>query len=592
MCDILRYLASGCRYDLYMHDYIKVKESSACTLWSAVGLIRPLLFTAALLIWTPPAKCQDVFRAHESHGPPTFGYQVTGLADLDGDGAAEYAVLQAGRYEHGPNGQTLHAAARLIVYSGSTGVVLFSLEGNADHHLAGPPALAAAPGVFFGPHRDVNGDGVAEFYFDWALWSGSDQSLIRDYFPEHHSSTWKVRALICDVNGDGYDDLIKARSAGVGESAIWSGQSTALLHQDQQSLLRRALQIHSLEAPGGGKILLIGDGWIATWQPQMQQVPHVTLSSVEGFAQPVGDISGDGVGDFVAIQSPASGSGAPRLALFSGSTLTTIWQRELPRSSVHRLFGSAGDVDADSISDVIVWVSTGFGQNAAEIRSGLDGEVVSSLHPPQHLQSALVPRPLYSGAMNTRVMQPVGDLDWDGRSELLWGFSEAFIGISSHPHHAKGFVALTRGTSVLGGEIGLPTCTAAANSTGHYGTIRAFGEANISSTEFRLEATQIPSGVFGIFVAGASILPDDITPHPGLCLTGDIGRLNAPSQIVLSDSAGLASLNVSVSAIPLSNSVTSVMAGETWFFQLWHRESPGASNSSFGLTRALSIRFQ
>ncbi|MEL6431311.1 MAG: hypothetical protein AAFR54_19215, partial [Planctomycetota bacterium] len=71
-----------------------------------------------------------------------------------------------------------------------------------------------------------------------------------------------------------------------------------------------------------------------------------------------------------------------------------------------------------------------------------------------------------------------------------------------------------------------------------------------------------------------------------LCLGGGIGRLIFPGQIINSGASGVLSLTVDLTQIPRPATVVSVMAGETWNFQGWFRDTNAmgaSSNFSNGL---------
>ncbi|MEL6431243.1 MAG: choice-of-anchor Q domain-containing protein, partial [Planctomycetota bacterium] len=128
----------------------------------------------------------------------------------------------------------------------------------------------------------------------------------------------------------------------------------------------------------------------------------------------------------------------------------------------------------------------------------------------------------------------------------------------------------------------IPGCVGAPNSTGAIGRTRTAGSLDVSSNDFALVATSLPPGQFGVFVvsrtpgfsAGAGGSSDG-----NLCLAGAIGRFNGPGQIVNSGTNGIASLDVDFTAIPTPTAFVTAAAGETWFFQAWHRDSGGLGSN-------------
>ena len=130
-------------------------------------------------------------------------------------------------------------------------------------------------------------------------------------------------------------------------------------------------------------------------------------------------------------------------------------------------------------------------------------------------------------------------------------------------------------------ELGEPYCIAAPNTTGVMSRTHAVGSAMVSIDALGLVTTNAPPGEFAYYVCGNA--PDDV-PNPGgsdgrLCVGGSaIGRYVA--EVAQIDASGRIFMPVDLSAIP-TNPIMSVMAGDRWHFQLWHRDTgPGGSNFS------------
>ena len=75
-----------------------------------------------------------------------------------------------------------------------------------------------------------------------------------------------------------------------------------------------------------------------------------------------------------------------------------------------------------------------------------------------------------------------------------------------------------------------------------------------------------------------------------LCLGGSGGRLNRPGQIQSASPAGRISITVDLAALPQARAFASVQPGETWRFQLWHRDLLGGAPTN-NLTGLVSIHF-
>ena len=140
------------------------------------------------------------------------------------------------------------------------------------------------------------------------------------------------------------------------------------------------------------------------------------------------------------------------------------------------------------------------------------------------------------------------------------------------------------------GELGTPYCTANPNSTGAAGATGATGSSVAANDDVTLTVRDLPPGQFGIFavsrIAGSLPVGDGI-----LCLGGSIGRFNAPGQIFQADASGTAAVPIDLGAIPLVRGTVTVLPGETWNFQAWHRDVVGGGATS-NLALPTRVTFQ
>ncbi|MEM1450669.1 MAG: hypothetical protein AAF957_20610 [Planctomycetota bacterium] len=144
-----------------------------------------------------------------------------------------------------------------------------------------------------------------------------------------------------------------------------------------------------------------------------------------------------------------------------------------------------------------------------------------------------------------------------------------------------------------GGPIGTRYCMAEPNSAGDIGLVSAFGLNTPASNDLTLVASELPPGAVGYFLVS---MDQGFVANAGgssgnLCLSGAIGRYVAPGQVKGRDFAGEIALPIDLTAIPAPTGAVSVQAGETWNFQLWHRDQ-GAMGATSNFTRALSVSFQ
>ena len=139
--------------------------------------------------------------------------------------------------------------------------------------------------------------------------------------------------------------------------------------------------------------------------------------------------------------------------------------------------------------------------------------------------------------------------------------------------------------------LGSTYCTPAAlNSSGFPGTLEVRGSLDVSMNEVSLSANNLPSSEFGIFLNGQAQAPP-ITPlgsSGNLCLGGSLGRYNRTGEIFATGPFGFGELQLDLNNTPTSIGPVAIMAGQTWNFQAWYRDT-SASTSNF--TDAVSVSF-
>ena len=125
-------------------------------------------------------------------------------------------------------------------------------------------------------------------------------------------------------------------------------------------------------------------------------------------------------------------------------------------------------------------------------------------------------------------------------------------------------------------------CAANNNSTGAPSSMSASGSNSVSANDLVLEANDLPLNSFGFFLTSQT---QGFVANPGgsegnLCLGGAIGRYVGPGQIQNSGAAGMISLAIDNTQVPQPTGFAAVAAGDTWNFQLWHRDSSGGNPTS------------
>lgn len=136
-------------------------------------------------------------------------------------------------------------------------------------------------------------------------------------------------------------------------------------------------------------------------------------------------------------------------------------------------------------------------------------------------------------------------------------------------------------------------CMPSLNSTGRPGRLTGLGSRVFSDNSFSIFADRLPQGSFGLFITSAM---EGHVVNPGgnwgvLCLSGDIGRFFGPGEVQSSGNTGTMQLAVDLTNLPTSSGFTSISAGETRYFQLWHRDSTPQGPSSI-FTSSLAVSFQ
>ncbi|MCB9908363.1 MAG: hypothetical protein H6830_11645 [Planctomycetes bacterium] len=139
--------------------------------------------------------------------------------------------------------------------------------------------------------------------------------------------------------------------------------------------------------------------------------------------------------------------------------------------------------------------------------------------------------------------------------------------------------------------IGTVYCVANANSTGFVSTIAATGSDVAADNNFTLVSTNLPDGEFMYFIGSYG---QDQVNNPGgsegnLCVGGGLAIARfLPTLGAIA--GGMHSGMIDLTNIPLNTgSVEMILAGDTFNFQGWHREtSTGSSN----FTPGLEVTFQ
>ena len=305
--------------------------------------------------------------------PSSFGERLAGIGDVDLDGVDD--LLIAGTYRDSSSG--LEDAGRVYVYSGATRVLLHQVEGSRAHGEFGRHLVAT---------EDIDQDGAADFLVGVPqslgvpghvqAYSGATGNLIHDIVPPAGTRSYgKIFTSPGDVDGDGAADLmIYGSLAG------------------------------SFSEPYQPKIHIYSG---ATGQLIQEHSPPSAASEYVIVLSVCGDYDGDGRDDLLWTEHLSE---SPLARIVSGVTGSTLFELNPVGGSAFPFFGieKAADIDGDGSNDFILNGSvmepetTGY-----EVYSGLDGTLL-------YRQYAEL------GDSWGNVARGIGDLDGDGRSEVLF----------------------------------------------------------------------------------------------------------------------------------------------------------------------------
>ncbi len=145
-----------------------------------------------------------------------------------------------------------------------------------------------------------------------------------------------------------------------------------------------------------------------------------------------------------------------------------------------------------------------------------------------------------------------------------------------------------------GGGIGTNYCGPAVNnSTGAPASISSAGSAVALNNDLTLTTMNMPANAFGFFITSQM---QGFAANPGgsdgnLCLSGAIGRYVGPGQIQNSGPAGMISLVLDLTNTPQPTGAVAVVAGETWNFQTWFRDTSSSGGATSNFSDGLQVDF-
>ncbi len=335
-----------------------------------------------------------------------FGFSVGTAGDVNGDGHSD--VIVGARYYSG--GESYEG--RAYVYSGSATGLVTTPAWTAESNQAG-----ARFGESAGTAGDVNGDGYSDVIVGAPYYDNGQDNEGRAYV-YHGSATglagtsaWTAEsdqedawlgesvAAAGDVNGDGYCDIIVGAPAydngedNEGRAYIYNGSPLGLA------------TTHDWTIEGGQEGADLGNS-VAT----------------------AGDVNGDGLSDVIVGARLYDGGQTDegRAYVFHGAatglSTTHAWIAESNQTSAlfSRSVGTAGDVNGDGYSDVIV--------GAPYYDNGQDNEGRAYIYHGSALGLSTMPNRWLEGnqahAHFGKSVGTAGDVNGDGYSDVIVGAPE------------------------------------------------------------------------------------------------------------------------------------------------------------------------
>ncbi|MEL6430084.1 MAG: hypothetical protein AAFU73_01035 [Planctomycetota bacterium] len=323
--------------------------------------------------------------------------------------------------------------------------------------------------------------------------------------------------------------------------------------------------------PGGGDGALVygcsGDGSFIVGESSSQAFPNREACIWDASGQPTGLGVSAGASRSIARAVSDDGSVVGGEVLVGDQWRPARWT---PVGGAEVLFPDLGfvtDVSADGRTILGITPFTLPGENWGFLWTEATGYVPFR----QYLEALQVP-----GHDDWEFLHPLSMSD-DGSVFVARGRRTA----SSGPQETSR-IELDRSTV---GDIG---CTGGQpNSTGKSGLLNAFGSAAVQDTRLSLVASQLPLQQTCMLVAAPALGPGVALPGSNgtLCLTGTLGR--DLSTITSSGPGATAVFAVDPSAIPQPNGPVAGAPGETWHFQVWHRDLTTVQTSN--TTHSVSV---
>ena len=512
--------------------------------------MNPLRPLAPLALLAAPALAQSPLHVFDGDSAgDELGVTVGGAGDVDGDGVGDVIVGSPG-----------DAARAARVFSGATGAFLFGLHGAT---------LGDGFGRYVDGAGDVDGDGVPDLVVGTEVGggyvravSGATATTIHEWSP----AGGPVVGL-GDVNGDGRSDVAFRAGGGV---QVRSGLDGALLHQLPGGGLTAIGAAGDADADGLADVALgerfepfpSGNGVVRIYSGATGAVLATSSGGMEDWfgaaVAGVGDVDGDGRDDVAAVAEIdlTSFAGPPYVRVISGATGATLLQVQIfnPQATLgDAVVAGPGDLDGDGVPDVVCG-----GSGELYAISCATGDRLWTLG------SSAAPYGL----------DATGDVDGDGASDLIVGEPQA----------------TSAGRATLRSGLCAPPpavfCAGQPNSAGAGARLLWEGSPSLVENDLTLIATGLPAGEFSLFFYGGAAVSVPFGDGVRCVGAGAIG-IHRLWPATTSSNFGTVVRQLDVTSGPLSTGAGAAVAGATFYFQLFYRDSASTGagvNTSDGLS--------
>lgn len=135
-------------------------------------------------------------------------------------------------------------------------------------------------------------------------------------------------------------------------------------------------------------------------------------------------------------------------------------------------------------------------------------------------------------------------------------------------------------------------CAANPNTTGQTGKLVAMN-VDLTARTMELNAFDLPTNKLGIFLTSLTptIFPNPFGSAGNLCLGGSIGRIGNGGSVFDSGLNGAFATTLDLDMVPGAALNMSVMAGETRYFQAWHRDGNSPATATSNFTEGVYVEF-